>query len=330
MNAVGSVGNIITKYLPFWILVGLGIGLWKPDSLAGGSPYSLYVVMFLMLLMGITLTPKDITGIAKKPVSILIGTACHYTVMPLLAYGVAWLLNLGPGLTTGLVLLGCVASGSASNVMVYLAKGDLPVAVSLGLVSTFASILLTPLLVQILIGKLVSISAPSMALDIAKMVVAPVIVGLLMKIFLPKVCGYIIPFVGPVSGIALVFICSANFAAGHAAFLSSGFIIIAAVLMHNLGGFTLGYLISRFTRRTEKATRAITLETGMQNGGVAIVLAQTYFDPIAVLPSAVSGAIHVFTGSVLARYWAARTIGVEAVTTGTFRARNDEPELTRD
>ncbi|WP_213576530.1 bile acid:sodium symporter family protein [Rhodococcus sp. USK13] len=330
MNAVGAIGNLITKYLPIWILIGLGIALWIPDSLAGGSPYSLYVVMGLMLLMGITLTPKDITSIAKKPVSILIGTACHYTVMPLLAYGVAWLLNLGPELTIGLVLLGCVASGSASNVMVYLAKGDLTLAVSLGLVSTFASILLTPLLVQFLIGELVSISASSMALDIAKMVVAPIAVGLLMKTFLPRLCEHIIPFVGPASGIALVFICSANFAAGQSAFLASGFIIIAAVLMHNLGGFTLGYLISRFTRRTEGATRAVTLETGMQNGGVAIVLAQTYFDPIAVLPSAVSGAVHVFTGSTLARFWAARTIEEEAPTTDASVVTNDEPELTRD
>lgn len=330
MNAVESIGKFITKYLPVWILVGLGFALWQPDSIKGGSQYSLYVVMFLMLLMGITLTPKDITGIAKNPISLLIGTACHYTVMPLLAYGVASLLNLGPELTIGLVLLGSVASGSASNVMVYLAKGDLTLAVSLGLVSTIVSIMMTPLLIQILLGELVSISASSMALDIAKVVVAPIAVGLSMKILLPRVCAYILPFVGAISGVALVFITSANFAAGHSAFMTSGFIIIVAVFIHNVGGFGLGFLISRVTRRTEGATRAITLETGMQNGGVAIVLAQTYFDPIAALPSAVSGAIHVFNGSILARFWGSRPIVGEAVATEVSLAKNQEPELTRD
>ncbi|WP_406724491.1 bile acid:sodium symporter family protein [Streptomyces sp. GD-15H] len=306
MRFVKGVGSGLTRYLPLWIVAGMAYAMWQPDSIAPYSAWTLYVVMLLMFIMGITLSVADLASIRRAPASVLIGVICQFTIMPLVAFGVANVLNLNDQLTIGLVILGSVAGGSASNVIVYLSKGDVPLSVAMTTVSTFVSILVTPLWIEVLADKLVPIPASSMALDIARMVVIPVVAGALLRTFAPRVCHAVEPVVAPLSAIALVFITASNLSSGHAAFMASGVLIFVAVLAHNVIGLALGYAGGKLTRRSTRQTRAISIEVGMQNGGIALVLAGTYFGAEAALPSTLVGSIGVLTGTILARYWSTR------------------------
>lgn len=308
MRYFHAASGVLSKYLSIWIICAAGLALLIPDQLAPIAAYAKYIIMLLMLLMGLTLSPQDFRTIAKRPVSVVIGTVCHFTIMPLLALGIAHVLQLDTDLTIGLVLLGSIASGSASTVMVFIAKGDVALAVALGTLSTFLSIALTPLLMKLLVGEMITISVASMARDIAQIVLIPIVLGLVIRFLLPNAVRGFMPFVGPISGVAIIVISGGVFAAGNAAFLASGPIIILAVMLHNLGGFALGYLGSRATGRSFRETRAITLEVGMQNAGLASALANTYFTPAAALPSAIAGSWHVISGALLARFWASRTV----------------------
>ncbi|MFC0454099.1 bile acid:sodium symporter family protein [Rhodococcus jostii] len=307
MRYFHAASGVLTKYLSIWIICSAGLALLIPDQLAPIAAYAKYIIMLLMLMMGLTLSPQDFATIAKRPVSVVIGTVCHFTIMPLLALGIATALQLSSDLTIGLVLLGSIASGSASTVMVFIAKGDVALAVALGTLSTFLSIGLTPLLMKLLVGEMITISVASMARDIAQIVLVPIVLGLVIRYAFPKLVRGFMPLVGPISGVAIIVISGGVFAAGNAAFLASGPIIILAVILHNVGGFALGYLGSRATGRSFRETRAITLEVGMQNAGLASALANTYFSPAAALPSAIAGSWHVISGAILARFWASRT-----------------------
>ena len=205
----------------------------------------------------------------------------------------------------GLILVGCAPSGTASNVMAFLAKGDVALSVAVASVSTLIAPVVTPVLVLFLAGSFLTIDAGGMVLDIVKTVLLPVIAGLLARLFLKKLVAKALPALPWASAVVISLIVAVVVAGSASKILAAGGIVFLAVVLHNGFGLGLGYLAGKLGRLDDKARRALAFEVGMQNSGLAATLATAHFTPLAALPSAVFSLWHNISGAIVAA-WLAR------------------------
>ena len=264
--------------------------------------------------MGLTLTAQDLRIVLSRPKDILIGCLTQFTVMPFLAWGLTRVFSLPQELAIGVILVGCCPGGTASNVITYLAKGDLALSVGMTAASTLLAPLLTPLLVWLLAGTMVDVHASGMLLSIVYIVILPIVCGLLCQRFVPKITQRVTPYLPAFSSLAVAL--TVGIVVSHNAdrLLSAGFLVVLVVMLHNLLGLGIGYLVGRLLRLQRPKCVALSIEVGMQNSGLATSLAVMHFAafPLATIPGAVFSVWHNISGAIIARIYSRNSNALDA------------------
>jgi BASS family bile acid:Na+ symporter len=258
-----------------------------------------------MFGMGLTLSPHDFRIVLSRPKDILIGCLAQFTVMPLLAWGLAWVFALPKELALGVMLVGCCPGGTASNVITYLAKGDLALSVGMTAASTLLAPILTPLLVWLLAGTMVDVDTLGMLQSIVYVVIAPIIVGLLCQGFLPKLTKSVVPYLPAFSSIVIAYVVGIVVSHNADRLLVGGLIVIIVVMLHNLLGLSTGFLIGKLIHLPKPKCVALSIEVGMQNSGLASSLAVLHFAayPLAAIPGAIFSVWHNISGALAAKLY---------------------------
>lgn len=295
--------NIILKLFPLWALAFSLIAFFQADFFTPQRSMIVPLLMVIMLAMGLTLKPIDFLNVRKHKSAVSLGVILQFTVMPLSALLISWLLDFNTDLTLGMVLVGSVAGGTASNVMCYLAKGDVALSITMTACSTFLSVLLTPLIIQLLLGEVIDIPIFAMLTSLIKIVVLPVTVGILLNQFFHQVIHKCSPFLPLISMVAIVWIIGIVVALTSEKLTNLAGVILLAVIMHNISGLLLGYLGSRLCGFNEQVCRTVAFEVGMQNSGLATALAFKFFTPMSAVAASIFSILHNITGSILAGYW---------------------------
>lgn len=291
---------------PVLVITAGAVGLLWPTPFAGWTPAVPWLLGVVMFSMGLTLTLPDFTAVARRPWAVGLGLAAHYMIMPGLGWLIATALDLPPQLAAGVILVGCAPGGTASNVVTYLARGDVALSVSVSTVSTLLAPLVTPPLTLLLAGQFLNVNAGAMMTDILKTVLLPVIAGLTIRIAAGRYADkalHTLPWISALTIAAIVL----TVVSGSAALIKDvAALVLLAVLLHNGLGLALGYATGKLAKLGEPASRAMSFEVGMQNSGLAASLATAHFSPAAALPAAVFSVWHNVSGAVVAA-WMARS-----------------------
>lgn len=291
---------IATLGFPLLVIIGGLVGFVGHGSIAGHSDWVNPLLGVIMFGMGLTLRPTDFVLVVKRPLPVLIGVVAHYVIMPLAALLVVWVLRLPDAVAAGVILVGCAPSGTASNVVAFLARGDLALSVAMSSISTLIAPVMTPLLTLWLAGEYMPLEAGDMALDIVKVVLLPVLVGLLAHIFVPRIVEKILPVLPWVSVLAIAVVVALVISGAHDKILDAGISVLAAVVLHNLLGLGFGFGAGKLFRQPEPACRTMAVEVGMQNSGLAAGLAAQYMEPLSALPGAIFSVWHNVSGALFA------------------------------
>ncbi|MBC7279331.1 bile acid:sodium symporter family protein [Nocardioides sp.] len=314
MNTVRQVSAFVGRWFALIVLVAGAIALATPSTFDGWAAQVPLLLQIIMLGMGMTLRPRDFAIIGRRPWALVLGVAAQFTVMPLLGWGIANALSLSAVLTAGMILVGCSPGGTASNVMVFLARGDTALSVAMTSVSTLLAPVLTPILVLLLVGEDLPVSASDLFVSIVKIVLVPVLLGLVLRLLLPRLVERVIDVLPLISVAGITAVVLAVVAGSASTLLSVGLLIVLAVVLHNLAGLALGYAVGRVCRMPVSSRRALSIEVGMQNSGLAAALATVHFSPAAALPAAIFSVWHNVSGSTLASYWSRRPVEGDDVT----------------
>lgn len=295
--------HYISEYVGILVLAAALLAMAFPNTLQQVRPtvinYMLGVVMFGM---GLTLNLQDFRIVFSRPKDIITGCLAQFTIMPLLAWILTRLFQLDEALTLGVVLVGCCPGGTASNVITYLAKGDLALSVGMTGVSTMLAPLLTPLLTWALAGKSINVDVANMFLSILWVVILPIVLGLTVKWLWPKFTESVTDYLPAFSSLTIAFIVAIVIAANANKLLVGGLTIVLVVMLHNICGLGLGYLIGHLLGMSSPKKRAISIEVGMQNSGLASSLAILHFAayPMATIPGALFSVWHNLSGAAVA------------------------------
>lgn len=254
-----------------------------------------------MFGMGMTLTLDDFKRVLLKPQVIGLGVLIQYLIMPFSAWGISLLFQLPTELMIGMVLVGSSAGGTASNVICYLAKGDVALSISMTVCSTLLAIVAMPLLTWLYVGQTVPVQ--DMLLSILKIVLLPVILGVGLNTLLQARLAKIKPVFPAISSLAIIIIIAIIVALNHGRLTTMGATIILAVMLHNLIGLVSGYQLARLAGYSRQVCRTLAIEVGMQNSGLSVALAIKYFGPAAALPGALFSIWHNLSGALLAGFW---------------------------
>lgn len=300
MNRIVST---ITGLFPLWAIMVSLIAFFVPSVFVDLKPYIIPLLAVIMFGMGITLTIDDFKNVLKQPFAIGLGTLLQFLLMPLVAFIISMLFQLPEELMIGLILVGCCPGGTASNLICYLAKGDLALSISLTTVSTLLSFILTPFLTLLYLGEIISVPAGNMMITILQIIIVPVTLGLLINTILHKKISKYIDIFPMMSVLSIVIIIGIVVALNRENILNISYIIVVCVILHNILGFALGYIISKAFRLEESQARTVSIEVGMQNSGLGVVLALKYFTVLASLPGAIFSIWHNIGGSLLAYFW---------------------------
>ena len=298
-----KICNYISKYMGVLVLVSAVLALIFPQLLQQIRPTTInYLLGVVMFGMGLTLNLKDFKIVFSRPKDVIIGCLAQFTVMPLLAWLLTRLFSLDEALALGVVLVGCCPGGTASNVITYLAKGDLALSVGMTGVSTLLAPFLTPLLTWALAGKSINVDMVSMFLSILWVVILPIVVGLIVKGMWPQFTDKATDYLPAFSSVAIAFIVAIVISATADRLLAGGLLIVVVVMLHNICGLGIGYLTGRLLGLQEAKKRAISIEVGMQNSGLASSLATIHFAayPLAAIPGAIFSVWHNISGAAIA------------------------------
>ncbi|WIV44055.1 bile acid:sodium symporter family protein [Glutamicibacter nicotianae] len=300
--------RIAVLLFPVLILLGGLCGMLMPQAFLGLSSWINPLLMVIMFCMGLTLTMPDFALVFKNPLPVLGGVAAQFIIMPSMGWLVATMLQLEPALAAGLILVGCAPGGTASNVVSYLARGNVALSVAMTSVSTLLAPLLTPALALWLAGQYMPVDAGSMAISVVQIVLIPVVLGIFLRMlfnrFVDKVSGAL-PWL---SVLAITFVVTVIVAGSARTIVTAGLLVLVAVVLHNALGLALGYAIGILLRVPEDSRRTIAIEVGMQNSGLAGGLAKQYFSPEAALPGAVFSVWHNLSGALIAAYWRRKAV----------------------
>lgn len=289
--------------LPIGAILISVIALIYPSLLAGYGKAIVPMLGIVMFSMGMTLKPADFKRVMNQPALILIGVTLQYILMPLIAWLIAKILSLPVLLATGLVLLGACPGGTASNVICFLARGNVALSISLTAVSTLLAAVLTPLVTLAYVDQSIDVPVIKMMKNLVLIVVLPVVSGVLINTFYHERIQRIKSFLPFISVISIIFIIGVIVAKNQAQLFDLGVLLFFAVALHNLFGLITGYWIPKLMGYDETICKTISIEVGMQNSGLAVVLANQYFSAVAALPGALFSVWHNISGSVLAVIW---------------------------
>ncbi len=263
----------------------------------------------IMFGMGLTLKPDDFRVVFQRPKDVLLGCLAQFTVMPLLAWLLAKVFSLSDELALGVILVGCCPGGTASNVIAFLARGDLALSVGMTATSTLLAPLLTPLLVWLMAGTFVNVDAVGMLLSILYVVIAPIVGGLVIQRLFPSFTKKAVAYLPAFSSLMIAVVVAIIVSHTADRLLTGGLLVVLVVMLHNLLGLTTGYLLARLLGLSREKRIAVSIEVGMQNSGLASSLATLHFAafPMATIPGAVFSVWHNISGALAARYFARQT-----------------------
>ncbi|MFM0522394.1 MULTISPECIES: bile acid:sodium symporter family protein [Caballeronia] len=296
----------ITRLFPLWAVLVSVAAYCAPSSVTGIAPHVTTLLTVIMLSMGVTLSIDDFRRVFTRPAPVIAGIVLHYLVMPLAAWAIAKALRMPPDLTAGMVLVGSVASGTASNVMIYLARGDVALSVTISALSTLVGVFATPLLTRLYVDASIAVDVHGMLMSIVQIVALPIVIGLVVNHLFGKVVRKIEWMLPLVSMVSILLIIAAVVGGTQKSIASVGMVVAVGVVLHNGIGLLGGYWGGRLLGFDEAVCRTLAIEVGMQNSGLAATLGKLYFTPIAALPGALFSVWHNLSGSMLAGYWAGR------------------------
>lgn len=302
MRALSTIGSVLTRYVALIIIALSALAFVVPQAFVWATAYTTIFLGVIMFGMGLTIKPSDFKVVFTHPKEVLIGAVAQYTIMPLAAWALATVLQLPADIAIGVILLGCCPGGTASNVITYIAKGDVPLSVGMTIVSTLLAPLVTPVLVYALAGAWVEVSIVAMFVSVVQVVLLPVIAGLVVSAFAHRAVQTVQPILPVISVFAIAFIVAGITAANTTKILESGALVLAVVILHNAIGMGVGYAIARLFKMDYAKTTALAIEVGMQNSGLSVSLAAANFaaNPLATLPGAIFSVWHNIAGSVFA------------------------------
>ena len=300
---------VSANWFPAWVLAAALLALWQPSLFTWFSgPWIVWGLALVMLGMGLTLNVADFAAVLRLPGAVALGFAAQYTIMPLIGWSVGKMLALPAPFAVGLILVACCPGGTASNVVTYLARGNVALSVLMTMCSTLAAVVMTPLLTGWLAGAYVPVDAWGIFLTTAQVVLAPILIGLLLHHQAPRLAAFILP-AGPIMSVLVISLIVGSIIGQNATaiFAHGGQLLLAVSLLHG-GGFFLGYIVGRLSGFDLGVARTLSIEVGMQNSGLGAVLAKTRFaaEPLTAVPSALSSVCHSLLGSLLAAWWRRR------------------------
>ena len=302
MKKIGRISSFLTRYIGVIIIIFSVLAFFWRHGFAWTTNYTSMFLGIAMFGMGLTIKMGDFQVVFSRPKEILIGCLAQYTVMPFLAWILAVVLKLPEDLALGVILVGCCPGGTASNVITYIAGGDVALSVGMTIVSTLVAPLATPSLVYVLAGAWVEVSFIAMVLSVVKVILVPVLLGILIRSILGKQIQKISELLPLISVVSIVMIISGIVAVNADKIISCGMLVLGVVILHNLCGMGIGLAAAKLLKVPYDKVTAIAIEVGMQNSGLAISLATANFaaNPLATLPGAIFSVWHNISGSVFA------------------------------
>lgn len=303
-----KLGRIAGTWFPLIVIVAGATAVLWPKPFVPLGPAINYLLMIIMLGMGMTLKASDFRTVVRRPFALIIGMLAQFFILPITAWLLVRALSVDPAIAVGVILVACAPGGTASNVMTYLAKGDIALSVSMTTVSTLTAPIVTPLLVLLLAGSYLDIDTFGLFRSIIQIVLVPIVVGILLQRFAPGLVKRMIEWMPLVSVIGITLVVLAVVSASAATIVATGLTIFGIVVVLNGVGLILGYLAAKAVGLDEAARRSVSIEVGMQNSGLAAGLARTHFSPEAAVPAAIFSVWHNISGSALASFWSRRPL----------------------
>ena len=303
MNLLNNVSNFFGKYMAVIVLVVTAATLFIPQTgLWVSLSWINYLLMIIMFGMGLTLKFEDFKLVFVRPKDIITGCVAQCTIMPLLAFLLCKLFNLDAALMTGVILVGACPGGTSSNVITYLSKGDVALSVSMTSVNTILAPVLTPLITYLLLSTTVNVDTYSMFISIINVVIIPIVLGFIINKFFGTFTQKAIKVLPMVSVTGICMIVASVVSHNASKILSTGLIVFTVVILHNVLGYACGFGLGKILKFNVAKTKAVSIEIGMQNSGLATSLASTSFASLAMatVPGAIFSVWHNISGAILA------------------------------
>ena len=303
MNLLNNISNFFGKYMAVIVLVVTAATLFIPQTgLWVSLSWINYLLMIIMFGMGLTLKFEDFKIVFVRPKDIITGCFAQFTIMPLLAFMLCKLFNLDAALMTGVILVGACPGGTSSNVITYLSKGDVALSVSMTSINTILAPVLTPLITYLLLSTTVNVDTYSMFISIINVVIIPIVLGFIINKFFGTFTQKAIKVLPMVSVTGICMIVASVVSHNASKILSTGLIVFTVVILHNVLGYACGFGLGKILKFNVAKTKAVSIEIGMQNSGLATSLASTSFASLAMatVPGAIFSVWHNISGAILA------------------------------
>lgn len=302
-SALTSLTDLITRFFILWIILFSAVAYFSPSVFEDLGFLIVPMLAVIMFAMGITLKIDDFRRVFLRPLEILVGVCAQYIVMPLLGFLLALAFGINPLIAVGIVLVGSCPGGTASNVITYLARGDLALSVTLTSVSTLLCPFLLPALMYVYAGRWIDVPVADLFISALQIVLLPVLFGVVLRKLLGRKSETVLPFLPSVSSLVIAFVVGIVVALNAESIKTIGAVVFLVVVIHNALGLICGYLIAKALGFRESSARAISVEVGMQNSGLAAALSQLHFGYLSALPAALFSIWHNISGGVIASLW---------------------------
>lgn len=308
LSVLRRLSVVLTRFMGVIIIAFSALALWQPWIFSWVAPHISAMLGIIMLGMGMTLHWQDFSHVLRHPRDLGLGLVVQFGCMPLLAFALCHVFALPPELAMGMILVGTAPGGTASNVLTFIARGDVAFSVAMTAAATLVSLLLTPPLTWLLGGVWVPVDMGGLFWSIVKIVLVPVLLGLLLHHFQRGLVDRLMPFLPLASALVITLVIAGIIAVNAQNILSAGPAIFAAVIAHNLLGLAVGWFAACWLRFAPPRRRALAIEIGTQNSGLATALALAHFTPAAAIAGALFSVWQNISGALLSNFWATRPV----------------------
>ena len=308
LSVLRRLSVVLTRFMGVIIIAFSALALWQPWIFSWVAPHISTMLGIIMLGMGMTLHWQDFSHVLRHPRDLGLGLVVQFGCMPLLAFALCLVVALPPELALGVILVGTAPGGPASNVLTFIARGDVAFSVAMTAAATLVSLLLTPPLTWLLGGVWVPVDMGGLFWSIVKIVLVPVLLGLLLHHFQRGLVDRLMPFLPLASALVITLVIAGIIAVNAQNILSAGPAIFAAVIAHNLLGLAVGWFAACRLRFAPPRRRALAIEIGTQNSGLATALALAHFTPAAAIAGALFSVWQNISGALLSNFWATRPV----------------------
>ncbi|MDD6248590.1 MAG: bile acid:sodium symporter family protein [Desulfovibrio sp.] len=308
LSVLRRLSVVLTRFMGVIIIAFSALALWQPWIFSWVAPHISAMLGIIMLGMGMTLHWQDFSHVLRHPRDLGLGLVVQFGCMPLLAFALCHVFALPPELAMGMILVGTAPGGTASNVLTFIARGDVAFSVAMTAAATLVSLLLTPPLTWLLGGVWVPVDMGGLFWSIVKIVLVPVLLGLLLHHFQRGLVDRLMPFLPLASALVITLVIAGIIAVNAQNILSAGPAIFAAVIAHNLLGLAVGWFAACRLRFAPSRRRALAIEIGTQNSGLATALALAHFTPAAAIAGALFSVWQNISGALLSNFWATRPV----------------------